>query len=116
MLHHVSLEVAPADADRFNDLLTAIGWAPVRAPGALGDAVDWYERGGTQIHLIRTEGATIPALGHPALVVDDFAPALEELRGRGFEVEEARELWGERRAFVIAPGGHRIELMAAPPA
>ena len=115
MLHHVSLEVAPADADRFADLLPAIGWEPVSAPGALGDAVDWYERRGTQIHLIRTEGATVPALGHPALVVDDFAAAMEELRSRGFEVEEARELWGERRAFVIAPGGHRIELMAAPP-
>lgn len=29
---------------------------------------------------------------------------------------EARELRSERRAFVLAPGGHRLELMAAPPA
>jgi hypothetical protein len=115
MLHHVSLEVLPADADAFADLLPAIGWEPLEAPEALGGNVDWYERQGTQIHLIRTEGATVPVLGHPALVVEDFAAAIEELRRRGFEVQDARELWGEPRAFVIAPGGHRIELMAAPP-
>ena len=40
---------------------------------------------------------------------------LERLRAGGFEVEESRELWGERRAFAIAPAGHRVELMAAPP-
>lgn len=115
MLHHVSLEVSAADADRFAKLFAAVGFAPVTSPEALGAAVDWYERGGTQIHLIRTDGATAPFLGHAAIVVDDFAACLERLEQAGFEAEEARELWGERRAFVLAPGGHRIELMAAPP-
>jgi ubiquinone/menaquinone biosynthesis C-methylase UbiE len=39
----------------------------------------------------------------------------ELLRDAGFDVEDTRELWGEPRAFAIAPGGHRVELMAAPP-
>ena len=29
--------------------------------------------------------------------------------------ERHRELWGQPRAFVTMPGGHRVELMAAPP-
>jgi len=40
---------------------------------------------------------------------------VERLRGAGFKVEDARRLWGADRAFAIGPGGHRVELMAAPP-
>ena len=115
MLHHVSLEVTPEGGDRFAELLGALGFARVTAPPVLGDAVRWFEHNGTQIHLILTEGASAPALGHAAIVVDDFPATLERLGGAGFDVMEARELWGERRAFVTAPGEHRIELMAAPP-
>lgn len=115
MLHHVSLEVLPDDADRFGELLAAIGFEPVAAPEVLGGAVSWFGRAGTQVHLIVTEGATAPMLGHAAFAVDDFDATVESLRGRGFEVEDARELWGEPRAFVLAPSGHRLELMAAPP-
>lgn len=115
MLHHVSLEVLPGDAPRFAELLLAIGFESVEAPEALGEAVHWFERRGTQVHLILTEGATAPALGHAAFAVGDFPTAVGDLRSAGFEVEETRELWGERRAFVLAPSGHRLELMAAPP-
>ena len=96
-------------------MLEAIGFRPTEAPEPLGDAVRWFERRGTHAHLIVTEGTTAPALGHAAFVAEPFDEALSELRARGFEVEEVRELWGERRAFLLAPGGHRLELMAAPP-
>jgi glyoxalase/bleomycin resistance protein/dioxygenase superfamily protein len=115
VLHHVSLEVPPEGADRFGELLGLLGFAATPAPAVLGDSVRWFERDGTQIHLIVTEAATIPVLGHVAVVPDDFAGSLERLSAAGFEVMEARELWGERRAFVTGPGEHRIELMAAPP-
>ena len=115
-LHHVSLEIAPADGERFAELLDAIGFDPIDSPEALGGSVRWFDGGGTQVHLILTEGATAPALGHAAFAVTQFAQTLDALRQRGFEVEEARQLWGERRAFVLAPGGHRLEVMAAPPA
>ena len=75
----------------------------------------WFGRAGTQVHLIVTEGATAPLLGHAAFAVDDFDATVAALRERGFEFEESRELWGERRGFLLAPGGHRMELMAAPP-
>lgn len=115
MLHHVSLEVAPEDGDRFAELLATIGFTPVEAPGPLGDAVGWFSAGGTQVHLILTDAARAPVLGHAAFVAERFDATIAALRERGFEVTDARELWGEQRAFVLAPSGHRIELMAAPP-
>lgn len=97
------------------ELLEAIGFEPIDAPDALGDAVLWFGRSGTQVHLIVTEGATAPMLGHAAFAVDDFDQAVAALRALSFEFEESRQLWGERRGFVQAPSGHRMELMAAPP-
>ena len=92
-----------------------LGFTRIGAPQALGDNVVWLERLGTQIHLILTEGASVPMLGHAAVVVDDFEAALERVRAGGHEAEESRQLWGARRAFAIAPGGHRVELMESPP-
>lgn len=115
MLHHVSLEVHPSQADRFGELLRTIGFEPATAPGVLGDAVHWYERASTQVHLILSEAATAPVLGHAAFVVDRYEETIGKLRGSGFEINEARELWGAPRSFLLAPGGHRLELMAAPP-
>ncbi len=115
MLHHVSLEVDPADADRFAELLETIGFARIEAPDPLAGSVSWFGVGGSQVHLILTEAAHAPVLGHAAFVADRFEETIAALRERGFEVEDARKLWGERRAFVLAPSGHRLELMAAPP-
>jgi hypothetical protein len=49
------------------------------------------------------------------VVAPDFDQTVARLRERGFEVESKREHWGRPRALAIAPGGHRVELMAAPP-
>lgn len=115
MLHHVSLEVPPEEADRSVEFWSLLGFEEVDSPEPLGDAVRWLERDRTQIHLILTEGHTAPVLGHAAVVVPDHAEAKARLRNGGFQVEDTRRLWGADRAFAIAPGGHRVELMAAPP-
>lgn len=115
MLHHVSIEVEPGDAGRFGEMLELIGFREVEAPAALGGSVPWYEREGSQVHLIVTDGASAPALGHAAFVAPRFEATVRRLREAGFEVEDHRELWGEPRSFVLAPGGHRVEIMAAPP-
>ena len=115
MLHHVSIEVAPDDVKRFLELWAALGFEQVDAPGELGGYVTWVERDGTQIHLIPTPEPAVPALGHAAVVAGDWEDAVGRLRRAGFEVEDGRPLWGERRAFAIGPGGHRVEVMAAPP-
>jgi hypothetical protein len=115
VLQHVSIEVPPDAGERSIEFWSLIGFDRVEVPEVLGDQILWVEREGTQIHLILTEGHTAPLLGHPAVVVPDHAEAKERLREAGFEVEDTRQLWGADRAFAIAPGGHRVELMAAPP-
>ena len=45
----------------------------------------------------------------------DFDATLARLHEHGFEIEPGREHWGAPRAHAIAPGGHRVELMARPP-
>jgi catechol 2,3-dioxygenase-like lactoylglutathione lyase family enzyme len=115
VLHHVSIEVLPDDVERFGEMLRLIGYSEVAAPEALGGKIPWYEREGTQVHLIVTEGATAPALGHAAFVAQDYDANVAALEAAGFEVEQHRELWGAPRSFIIAPSGHRVEIMAAPP-
>lgn len=92
-----------------------LGFQPAEAPEPIAPFVTWLQRDGTQIHLLHTEDATAPPLGHSAVVVEDFGAAAGGLRDAGFEVEDAQDLWGASRAFAIAPAGHRVELMAAPP-
>lgn len=116
MLHHVSLEVHPEAADRVLEFLAAIGFEPVEAPPEIAEYVDWVERDGTQVHLIRTPEPAVQQLGHPAFVAPEFESTVAALRDAGFEFEESRRLWGERRGFATLPGGQKVELMAAPPA
>ena len=92
-----------------------IGFDRVEAPEVLGDSVVWVEREGTQIHLILTEGHAARSSGTRRSSCPITPRSRRALREAGFEVEEARQLWGADRAFALAPGGHRVELMAAPP-
>jgi catechol 2,3-dioxygenase-like lactoylglutathione lyase family enzyme len=114
MLHHVGLEVRPDDLERSIELWQALGFTLVEPPETLREFT-WLERDGTQVHLMPSDTPTAPARGHTAVVVADFEETVRELRERGFEVERRREHWGAPRALAIAPGGHRVELMAAPP-
>jgi catechol 2,3-dioxygenase-like lactoylglutathione lyase family enzyme len=116
VLHHVSLEVPPEQIERSVEFWGLLGFAQVEPPESIAEFVTWFERGTTQIHLIQSTDATVPRAGHAAVVAEDFQGIVDRLTAAGFEVEQTRELWGERRAFATAPGGHLVELMAAPPA
>lgn len=115
MLHHVGIELREEDVPRALELFAALGFEPVEPPASLAEGYTWVERGGTQVHLMHTEAPAVPPRGHLAVVAADFEAACAALRERGFEPEERRPHWGARRAVVRAPGGHRVELMAAPP-
>ncbi len=115
MLHHVTLEVGAADFERGVEFWELLGFARVEPPPDLASTFTWLEREGTQIHLMRVESPTVPPHGHVAVVAPDFEPTLARLRARGFEVTPKRERWASRRAEAIGPGGHKVELMAAPP-
>jgi catechol 2,3-dioxygenase-like lactoylglutathione lyase family enzyme len=115
MLQHVGIEVAPGDLERSVELWGLLGFKRVEPPASLADGFTWLEKDGVQIHLMHTDSPTVPTRGHIAVAVPDFEMTVERLRERGFEVEARREHWGAPRMLVLAPGGHRVELMAAPP-
>jgi len=114
MLHHVGIEVRPAEIERSVELWQTLGFALVEPPPTLREFT-WLEREGTQVHLMPSEEPTVPPRGHTAVVVPDFDAAVAALGERGFEVEGRREHWGVPRAVTLMPGGHRVELIAAPP-
>jgi catechol 2,3-dioxygenase-like lactoylglutathione lyase family enzyme len=114
MLHHVGVEVAPPDLERSVLFWELVGFERVEPPPALAHFI-WLEHGGTQIHLLPTESPTVPGQGHVAVIAPDFEGAVAALGDAGFEVDRRSEYWGAPRAKAIAPGGHTVELMAAPP-
>jgi catechol 2,3-dioxygenase-like lactoylglutathione lyase family enzyme len=116
MLQHVGIELRPSDVERAVELFTLLGFERVEPPPALAEGFTWLERDGSQVHLMHDGSPTVPERGHLAVVVPDFDAALERLHAHGFETTPGREHWGAPRAHLIAPGGHRVELMAAPPA
>jgi hypothetical protein len=115
VLHHVSLEVAPGDVEATIEFFELLGYASVPAPEPIAGFVSWLEADETQVHLIHTPEPTTPVLGHAAVVAGNFEATVAGLRQAGHRVDEADQLWGERRAFALMPGGGRVELMAAPP-
>ena len=115
MIHHVGIEVARSDLPRSVRFWELLGFTQVEPPPALADGFTWLERGGTQIHLMHEESPSVPPRAHVAVVAPDFEATLEALREDGFEVRLGREHWGAARAHTLAPGGHQVELMAAPP-
>ena len=115
MLQHVSLETRAADVEAALAFWALLGFEPVPAPPGVRSGTAWVERDGTQIHLLVTEDPVAPTEGHAAVVAEDYEGTLERLRDAGFAADPRPELWGARRAFVRSPGGHRIEVMSAPP-
>jgi catechol 2,3-dioxygenase-like lactoylglutathione lyase family enzyme len=115
VIHHVGVEVEQRDVERSVSFWELLGFERVEPPAALA-RFTWLERGGTQIHLLPAEAPTVPSAAHVAVVVPDFEGALAALTEAGFEVDRRNEYWGAPRAKATAPGGHVVELMAAPPA
>lgn len=109
------MEVRPGDVEADRRFWVAVGFVEVPAASALGEGYTWFERAGTQIHLMHTEEPAVPSRGHAAIVIPELERTLARVRDAGFEVEEGRPLWGARRAKVTLASGHTVELMAAPP-
>ena len=115
VIQHVALETRRADGAAAREFWRLLGFEPVLPPATLRERADWLQRGSTQVHLLWHEAPTAPPEGHVAVVVDDYREAVARLRAAGHEPEPRTEHWGAPRAFVRGPGGHRVELMAAPP-
>jgi catechol 2,3-dioxygenase-like lactoylglutathione lyase family enzyme len=115
MLQHAALETRRADRDAATAFWRLLGFSEVEPPPSLRDRAAWLQRGDTQIHLLWSDEPVAAPEGHVAVVVEDYEAAVSRLREAGHEVEERTRHWGAPRSFARAPGGHRVELMAAPP-
>jgi catechol 2,3-dioxygenase-like lactoylglutathione lyase family enzyme len=115
VIQHVSLETRRQDVEAELGFWALLGFEPVDPPGTLGEVSAWAQRAGTQVHLLFAEDPVVPPEAHVAVVADDYPATLDRVRHAGFEVEPHAEHWGAPRAFTRSPGGHLVELMAAPP-
>ena len=95
MLHHVSIEVEPGVVARAREFWGLLGFEEVDPPASLSETT-WFEREGTQIHLIHVAEPTVPEAGHPAVVVEDFDATFARLGPRASRWGAAAST-GERR-------------------
>ena len=93
-----------------------VGFEQVDPPTGLMGRVAWFEREGTQIHLLWKDDPVAAQQGHVAVVVDDYDAVITRVRQAGYEIREGTPYWGAPRTFARLPGGHLAELMSAPPA
>jgi catechol 2,3-dioxygenase-like lactoylglutathione lyase family enzyme len=115
-LQHVSLETRPGDTDAEVAFWALLGFARVQPPGELGERSTWVQSGTTQIHLLHADEPVVPPEAHVAVVCAAFEETIEAVAAAGFPVDPHTPYWGAARAFTRSPGGHRVEVMAAPPA
>ena len=115
MIQHVALETARADEQAALAFWRLLGFESFDPPPSLRRRSAWLQGGQTQVHLLWSRDPVTPREGHTAVVVDDYDTTVRQLREAGYQVEPRREHWGAPRSFVRAPGGHRVEIMAAPP-
>jgi catechol 2,3-dioxygenase-like lactoylglutathione lyase family enzyme len=115
VLQHVTIEMRREDRATAEAFWSVLGFEPVTPPGTLREVSAWLERDGTQIHLLWSDKPVAPPEGHAAVVVDDYDAVVARLRAEDYDVDDRAQQWGVPRSFVRAPGGHRVELMSAPP-
>jgi catechol 2,3-dioxygenase-like lactoylglutathione lyase family enzyme len=116
MIQHAAIEVREDDVEACVAFWALLGFARVAAPPALAARSTWVQAGPTQIHLLHTPEPVVAPDGHVAVVVGEYEATLAALAEAGFAPQPRREHWGSPRAFVRAPSGHRVELMAHAPA
>ena len=115
-MHHVALEVREADVEAEAAFWALLGFSPVDPPPALRERATWVQRGGQQVHLFLSDDPVIPPRGHTAVVAGDYERVVAALRAAGPDVQDREPHWGAARCFATTPAGHRVEVMAAPPA
>ncbi|MEP6954485.1 MAG: VOC family protein [Solirubrobacteraceae bacterium] len=116
MIQHVALETRRVDVEAAVAFWALLGFARVEAPPSLVARASWVQApDGTQVHLLYAEAPVAAPDGHVAVVAPDYEAALARLRAAGYAVDERTRHWDARRSVVVAPGGHRVEVMASAP-
>jgi hypothetical protein len=114
-LQHATLETRREDTDAEVAFWALLGFEEAEPPGRLREIARWVARGGTQIHLLYVDDPIVMKDGHVAVVADDYDATLGRIADAGFQFRATTADWDAPRGFVITPGGHRVEVMSAPP-
>jgi catechol 2,3-dioxygenase-like lactoylglutathione lyase family enzyme len=114
-VQHVSLETRPGDVEAEVRFWALLGFEQVPAPAGLVERATWVQAGADQIHLLHADEPVVPPEGHAAVICADYVETLDALSKAGFEIDERTRHWGAPRCYTRSPGGHRVEVMAAPP-
>jgi len=111
-VHHVSINVDDVDA-AMAFYVGTLGFTARDDRPDFGFGGAWLDVGGQQVHLIE---APVPADQgqHFAVLVDDLAATVEELRATGLTVTDATPVGKNLQAFVHDPAGNTVELHQQP--
>lgn len=91
---------------------TVLGMQEVQKPANLAVRGGcWFASGNQQIHIGGESNFQPARKAHPALLVDDLAAYLAELKQRGLECGFDEPVPGAVRATIADPFGNRIELV-----
>ena len=112
-VHHVSINVEDVDA-ALGFYVGQLGLVQRPDRPDFGFPGAWLDAGGQQVHLIELPAP--PNMGqHFALLYDDIAAVVKELRAQGLQVTDPMPSGPNRhQAFVSDPWGNGIELHQHP--
>ena len=114
-LQHVTFEVTAEQVPSHLAFWAMLGYEEIEVPERLLGRAVWMRRGGSDVHLLLDEAPVVPPRAHAAFVIDDWDARLAALHAAGYESRPAMRLWDAERVYLSAPGGHRVEIMSAPP-
>lgn len=114
-IQHITLEVTPDEVEPHIALWALLGFELIETPEPLRGRAVWTRRGESHVHLLIDDAPVVPPRAHAAFVVEDWDRTLAALLEAGYETRPAMRLWDAERVYLRAPGGHRVELMSAPP-
>ena len=112
-IDHVQLAMPPgreSEARAFYQGVLGIPEVP-KPPNLAKRGGCWFERGSLRIHL-GVENDFRPARkAHPALLVENLAALVSQIKDAGYICKTDEPLEGYDRIYVDDPFGNRIELM-----
>ena len=110
-VHHVSINVDDVErAQRFYVDMLGLRLRDDRPDFGFGGA--WLDAGAQQVHLIEAPPPR-PVGQHFALLVDDLAATVDELRAQGITVSDPSPVGPNLQAFLSDPAGNQVELHQA---
>jgi catechol 2,3-dioxygenase-like lactoylglutathione lyase family enzyme len=115
MLHHVTVECAPEEAEKCIRFYQDLGLRVIR--NSVKQSI-WFREGVHVYWGVRTHPHNgKPPANHLALVLGDQYEATRiRCRGDGHFIEDGTMYWGSRRCYLKDPANNRVEIIEfAPP-